>query len=199
METLIQYLLLDKSYMERPNFEGAKYVMSPPLREKHNKEVLWHGLQQGVISTVATDHAPFDMEQKRMGEKDFRLIPNGIPGIEDRVRLLYTYGVAEGRISLQQFVELASTNAAKIFGLYPQKGVLAVGSDADIVVYDPEPEEEISASRHHMNVDYNGFEGFRVKGRCHLVFVRGHLQVREGRFVGKRGVGQLLRRPCLYR
>ncbi|RME82579.1 MAG: dihydropyrimidinase [Planctomycetota bacterium] len=199
VETLIQFLLLDKTYAECPNFEGAKYVMSPPLREKKNQDVLWKALAGGLVSTVATDHAPFDTEQKKMGKDNFCLIPNGIPAIEDRVRMLYTYGVAENRISLNQFVQVASTNAAKIFGLFPKKGCLAVGSDADIVVYDPSYEGTISAQTHHMNIDYSAFEGFKVKGRCSLVTVRGEIQVRDGEFVGKKGIGQFLPRKGIYK
>lgn len=196
VETLIQYLLLDKTHAELPNFEGAKYVMSPPLRDKRNQALLWAGLQNGIISTLATDHAPFDLAQKRMGKDNFTLIPNGIPSLEDRVRMLYTHGVAAGRLTLQRFVEVASTAAAKIFGLFPKKGTIQIGSDADLVVFDPKFEGTLSAKTHHMNIDYNPFEGFPVKGRCKAVTVRGMVQVRDGEFVGKAGVGQLLRRSA---
>src|SRR5260370_24519952 len=138
VETLIQYLVLDKSYAERPNFEGAKYVMSPPLRDARNQAVLWNGLSSGLVNTVATDHAPFDFKtQKPMGKDDFTKIPNGIPSLEERVNLLYTHGVCGGRLDLNQLVDTGSTQAAKLFGLYPRKGTIAVGSDADLVVYDP--------------------------------------------------------------
>lgn len=194
VETLIGYLLLDKTYAERPNFEGAKYVMSPPIREKENQEVLWSALSGGHIATIGTDHAPFDTEQKKMGKDNFCLIPNGIPAIEDRVRLLYTYGVCEDRLSLNRFVEVASTNAAKIFGLFPKKGTIQLGSDADLVVFDPSYEGTISAKTHHMNMDYSAFEGMKVKGQCSAVTVRGQVQVRDGEFVGKKGIGRLLKR-----
>jgi dihydropyrimidinase len=194
VETLIQHLLLDKSYAERPNFEGANFVMSPPLREAYNQDVLWEGFANGLISTLGSDHAPFNTEQKKMGEDNFCLIPNGIPSLEDRVRMFYTHGVEEGRIDLHQFVETASTNAAKIFGLFPYKGTIQPGADADLVVYDPDYEGTISAKTHHMNIDYNPFEGMAVKGRCSAVTVRGMVQVEDGEFVGDKTRGQLLRR-----
>ncbi|MBX7137065.1 MAG: dihydropyrimidinase [Oligoflexia bacterium] len=194
VETLIQYLLLDMSYAERPNFEGAKYVMSPPLRNKSNQAVLWAALKNGVISTLATDHAPFDTKQKLMGKDNFCLIPNGIPSLEERVKMLYTYGVAEGRLDLNRFVDVASTQAAKIFGLFPKKGTIQLGSDADLVVYDPKWHGTVSAKTHHMNLDYSAFEGFAVKGRCSAVTVRGKLQVKDGEFCGAKGIGQFLKR-----
>lgn len=197
IETLITYLLLDKTYAERPNPEGAKYVMSPPLRDKKNQPLLWHALQSGMISTIGTDHAPFDTTQKMMGKDNFCLIPNGIPAIEDRVRMLYTYGVRQGRLDMCRFVEVASTQVAKTFGLFPRKGTIQVGSDADLVVYDPDYEGTITAKKHHMNVDYSAFEGFAVKGRCAAVTVRGNIQVRDGEFVGKKGLGQFLKREPL--
>jgi dihydropyrimidinase len=194
VETLIQYLLLDKTAAERPNFEGAKFVMSPPLREKENQAILWSALQNGLISTLATDHAPFDTTQKKMGKDNFCLIPNGIPSLEDRVRMLFTNGVCTGKLDINRFVEVASTQAAKLFGLFPKKGTIQIGSDADLVIYDPKFEGKISAASHHMNIDYNPFEGFPVKGRCKAVTVRGHVQVRDGEFVGKKGIGRLLKR-----
>ncbi len=194
VESLIQHLLLDKSYAERPDFEGANFVMSPPLREKHNQDVLWDGFKHGFVSTLGSDHAPFDTEQKKMGKDDFTLIPNGIPSLEDRVRMFYTHGVETGRINLHRFVYAASTAAAKIFGLFPRKGTIQLGSDADLVVYDPEHRDTISADTHHMNIDYNPFENFDVHGRCDLVTVRGNIQVREGEFVGETGIGRLLKR-----
>jgi dihydropyrimidinase len=196
IETLITYLLLDKTYAERPNFEGAKYVMSPPLRDKKNQPILWNALESGLISTVGTDHAPFDTTQKSMGKDNFCLIPNGIPALEDRVRMLYTYGVCQGRLGINRFVEVASTEVAKIFGLFPRKGTIQIGSDADLVVYDPAYSSTISAKTHHINVDYNPFEGFAVKGRCAAVTVRGHIQVRDGEFVGQKGIGQFLKREA---
>ena len=194
-ETLIQYLLLDKTYAERPDFEGAKYVMSPPLRDKSNQDVLWNGLRDGVISTLATDHAPFDFAtQKRMGEGDFTRIPNGIPSLEDRVNAFYTYGVKRGRLDLHRFVDSASTQAAKLFGLFPRKGALQPGSDADLVIYDPSYHGTISARTQTMNVDYNPFEGMAIEGRPHVVTVRGQVAVRDGKFVGQAGRGQFLHR-----
>ena len=195
VETLIQFLLLDKTYAEKPNFEGAKYVMSPPLRDAPNQPVLWNGLKTGQVSTVATDHAPFDFAgQKDMGKDNFTLIPNGIPSLEDRVNLLYTHGVSEGRLTLNQFVDVASTQAAKLFGLYPRKGGIQLGSDADLVVYDPHYRGKISAETHHLNIDYSAFEGWEVKGRPSVVTVRGKVQAQDGNFIGEQNRGQLLRR-----
>ncbi len=195
IETLIQYLLLDMTYAERPDFEGAKYVMSPPLRDKANQDLLWNGLRQRFISTLATDHAPFDFAaQKTMGKDDFTLIPNGIPALEDRVNLLYTHGVATGRLDLQTFVDCASTQAAKIFGLYPQKGTIQPGADADLVIYDPAYRGKISATTHTINTDYSAFEGWQIEGRPSVVTVRGEVAVRDGEFVGTVGRGQRVRR-----
>jgi dihydropyrimidinase len=195
VETLIQFLLLDKSYTALPGFEGAKYVMSPPLRDRSNQPVLWHGLATGQISTVATDHAPFDfVGQKDMGRNNFTRIPNGIPSLEDRVNLLFTHGVQSGRIDIHRFVDVASTQAARIFGLFPRKGTIQLGADADLVVYDPDSRGTISARTHHLNVDYNAFEGWQIEGRPTDVTVRGKVQVRDGEFVGQFGHGQLLRR-----
>jgi dihydropyrimidinase len=195
VETLIQYLLLDRTDAERPNFEGAKAIMSPPLRDRKNQEVLWSGLRQGLISTLATDHAPFDFAtQKIMGRGDFTRIPNGIPSLEDRINLFYTHGVNGGRIDLHQFVETASTKAAKIFGLFPRKGTIQLGSDADLVVYDPDYRGKISARNHQMNLDYNCFEGFEIEGRPHIVTVRGKVSARDGKFVGEAGHGRFLSR-----
>lgn len=195
IETLIQYLLLDRTDAEKPDFEGAKAVMSPPLRDKKNQPVLWNGLRQGLISTLATDHAPFDFaRQKTLGRDDFTKIPNGIPSLEDRINLYYTYGVARGRMDLHRFVETASTEAAKIFGLFPRKGTIQPGSDADLVIYDPAYRGRISARTHQMNLDYNSFEGFEIEGRPDVVTVRGEVAVRQGQFVGKTGRGRLLQR-----
>jgi dihydropyrimidinase len=194
VETLIQYLLLDKSWAERPDFDGAKFVMSPPLRDRANQAALWNGLASGLVQTLATDHAPFDTTQKQMGKNDFTKIPNGIPALEDRVRMFYTHGVATGRIDIHRFVELCSTQAAKIFGMFPKKGAIQPGADADLVVYDPAYTGTISAKTHHMNIDYNPFEGWPVKGRCDAVTVRGNVQVIDGEFVGKKGIGQFLQR-----
>jgi len=197
VEAVIPHLVLDKSYAQRPDFEGAKYVMSPPLRTVEDQRALWRGLARGLVDTVGTDHAPFDVEQKAMGREAFTQIPNGMPAIEDRVNLLYTYGVSRGDLTLERFVEVASTNAAKLFGLYPRKGTIAVGSDADIVVYDPTYRGAISAQTHKMNVDYSAFEGMEIDGRPSVVTVRGKVAVRDGEFVGDPGRGRLLRRKPL--
>ena len=198
VETVIPYLIIDDTYAQKPDFEGAKYVMSPPVRSKEHQAFLWKALADGRIDTVATDHAPFDfVGQKDMGHpacgSDFTKIPNGIPSIEERVKLLYTYGVCENKISLNQFVALASTNTAKIFHL-PNKGDIAEGADADLVIFDPEYRGTITAKSQEMNVDYSGFEGVAIKGRPETVTVRGKVQVRDGKFVGDQTHGKLLRR-----
>jgi len=195
IETLIQYLTLDKTYAERPNFEGAKYVMSPPLRDARNQAVLWHGLRDGLIQTVATDHAPFDFQrQKPMGRDDFTKIPNGIPSLEERINLLYTYGVKAGKIDLPTLVNIASTAVAKQFDLFPRKGAIQPGADGDLVVFDPDYRGTISAETQSMNVDYSAFEGWPIEGRPSLVTVRGQVAVREGKFCGRSGRGQFLHR-----
>ncbi|RYD35735.1 MAG: dihydropyrimidinase [Verrucomicrobiaceae bacterium] len=196
VETLIQYLLIDKTWAERPAFEGMKYVMSPPLREASNQPVLWHALRSGLVSTVATDHAPFDFHSQKiaLGKDDFTKIPNGIPAIEDRVNLLYTHGVKRGRLDLQTFVAAASTNAAKLFGLFPRKGTIAPGSDADLVIYDPEHRGTITAAAQTQNLDYNAFEGWEIEGRPSVVTVRGRVVVRDGTFIGEPGRGRRLKR-----
>ncbi len=195
IETLIQYLVLDKTWAERPDFEGAKYVMSPPLRDASNQAVLWNGLQSGLVQTVGTDHAPFDFAtQKPMGRDDFTRIPNGIPSIEDRINLLWTHGVKTGRLTLQQFVAVASTNAAKIFDLWPRKGVIQPGADADLVLYDPSYRGTISAQTQTQAVDYNAFEGWPIEGRPAVVTVRGEVAVRDGTFCGTVGRGRFLER-----
>ncbi|MBI2814984.1 MAG: dihydropyrimidinase [Opitutae bacterium] len=195
VETLIQYLTLDKTYAEKPNFEGAKYVMSPPLRDARNQSVLWNGLRDGLIQTVATDHAPFDFEkQKPMGKADFTKIPNGIPSLEERVNLLYTYGVKTGKIDLHTFVNAASTQVAKLFDLFPRKGCIQPGADADLVVFDPDYRGTISAKTQSMNVDYSAFEGWKLEGRARDVTVRGAVAVRDGKFVGEPARGRFLQR-----
>jgi len=195
IETVIPYLVLDKTYAEQPNFEGAKYVMSPPIRDKRNQPVLWNGLRNRLISTVGTDHAPFDfVDQKTMGKDDFTRIPNGIPSVENRIQLLYTHGVVTGQIDLNTFVDCGSTQAAKLFGLYPRKGTIQIGSDADLVIFDPEHTGTISAASQQMNVDYSAFEGWEIKGRAETVLVRGEIQVRNGEFAGTIGRGQFLQR-----
>jgi dihydropyrimidinase len=195
VETVIPYLVCDKTDAERPDFEGAKYVMSPPLRERRHQDALWHALRAGHIDTVATDHAPFDFhQQKEMGRGDFTKIPNGIPSIEDRVHLLYTHGVSTGRLDLNRFVQVASTAAAKLFGLFPKKGTIQPGADADLVVFDPNGRGVISARTQEMNVDYSAFEGWPIQGRVETVTVRGSVQVRDGKFVGKQDHGRMLKR-----
>ncbi len=194
VESVIPHFMLDKTYAERAGVEGMKHVMSPPLRAKHNQKALWTALAQGFIDTVATDHCPFDQEQKLLGKDAFTSIPNGIPGIEERVNLLYTYGVKGGILDLHRFVDSASTRAAKLFGLFPRKGTIAVGSDADLVIYDPNYRGVLSAKTQHVNCDYNGFEVMPIEGRPSVVTVRGKVQVRDGQFVGEKGRGQLLKR-----
>lgn len=198
IESVLPHFLLDKSFAERPGVEGMKHVMSPPLREKRNQGALWYGLSAGFIDTVGTDHCPFDTEQKLLGANAFTQIPNGIPGIEERVNLLYTYGVKKGALDIHKFVNAASTKAAKIFGLFPRKGTIAVGSDADLVIYDPTYRGLISAKTQHTNNDYNGFEGLEIEGRPAVVTVRGKVQVRDGAFVGERGRGSLIKREPMY-
>ena len=198
VESVIPHFMLDKSYAERKGVEGMKHVMSPPLRDKRNQMVLWNALAVGMIDTVGTDHCPFDTSQKMLGKDAFTNIPNGIPAIEDRVNLLYTYGVKRGPLDLHRFVEAASTKAAKIFGLFPRKGTIAVGSDADLVVYDPNSKSIIRAATQHVANDYNGFEGMEIEGRPVVVTVRGKVQVRDGKFVGERSRGQLIKREPTY-
>ena len=198
IESVIPHFMLDKTYAERQGVEGMKHVMSPPLRDKRNQKALWNALANGMIDTVGTDHCPFDTSQKLMGKDAFTNIPNGIPAIEDRVNLLYTYGVKRGPLDLHRFVEAASTKAAKIFGLFPRKGTIAVGSDADLVVYDPDSKSTITAAKQHVNNDYNGFEGMEIDGRPTIVTVRGKVQVRDGKFTGQRGIGKLLKRDPTY-
>jgi dihydropyrimidinase len=194
IESVLPHFLLDKTYAERPGVEGMKHVMSPPLRDKRNNGILWKALAAGAIDTVGTDHCPFDTEQKQLGEAAFTQIPNGIPGIEDRVNLLYTHGVARGKLDLNRFVDVASTQAAKLFGLFPRKGTIAVGSDADLVIYDTSYRGVVSAKTQSMNTDYNGFEGMPIEGRPSVVTVRGQVQVKDGKFVGDSKRGRLLRR-----
>ncbi|MDX8291312.1 dihydropyrimidinase [Metabacillus indicus] len=194
-ETCPQYLVLDQSYLEKPEFEGAKYVWSPPLREKKHQDVLWNAMKTGVLQTLGSDQCSFDFNgQKDLGKGDFTKIPNGGPIIEDRFSILFSEGVSKGRISLNQFVDLTSTKAAKLFGLYPKKGTIAVGSDADLVLFDPSAERTISASTHHMAVDYNAFEGMEVKGVPVSVLSKGEFVVRDRQFAGKAGTGQYIKR-----
>lgn len=194
VETCPQYLLLDDSVYEKPDFEGAAYVMSPPIRPKGHQDYLWNALSTGAIQHVATDHCPFTMQQKAAGKDDFRKIPNGAAGIENRMNLLYSYGVAKKRITLQQYVDVTSTQAAKIFGLYPKKGAIAVGSDADLVLYDPKGTSKISAKTHHQRVDRNIFEGFELEGKVATTVVNGRVQWQDGDLRVERGAGRYLKR-----
>jgi dihydropyrimidinase len=202
-ETCPQYLLLSlednmlNDDMTDKGWEGAKYVFTPPLREKRNQQKLWQGLRKDHLQVVSTDHCPFCFEdQKALGKDDFTKIPNGGPGIENRLQLLHHHGVGQGNLSLQRFVELVSAAPARIFGMYPKKGVLAPGSDADIVLWDERADHTISAATHHMRVDYSMFEGFKVRGNARDVYSRGELIVSGGNFVGKPGRGQYLRRQA---
>ena len=194
-ETCPQYLYLSLENMDEPGFEGAKYVFTPPLREKWHQEKLWQGLKHDHLQVVSTDHCPFCFEdQKALGKGDFTKIPNGGPGIEHRMSLIYSGGVGKGRFNINRFVEMVSTAPAKIFGLYPQKGTIAIGSDADLVVFDPNREHTISAKTHHMRVDYSMFEGITVKGMPDVVLSRGRVLVQDGKFHGKAGGGQFVKR-----
>ena len=194
-ETCPQYLYLSLENMDAPGFEGAKYVFTPPLREKWNQEKLWDGLKRDHLQVVSTDHCPFCFkEQKEMGKDDFTKIPNGGPGVEHRMSLIYSGGVAGGRFSVNRFVELVSTTPAKLFGLYPRKGTIAVGSDADLVIFDPKRKHTISAATHHMRVDYSMFEGIEVTGTTDVVLSRGRVVVEKDKFLGKAGQGEFLRR-----
>ena len=194
-ETCPQYLYLSLENMEAPGFEGAKYVFTPPLREKWNQEKLWNGLKRDHLQVVSTDHCPFCFkEQKELGRDDFTKIPNGGPGVEHRMSLIYSGGVAGGRFSANRFVELVSTTPAKLFGLYPHKGTIAVGSDADLVIFDPKRKHTISAKTHHMRVDYSMFEGIEVTGMPDAVLSRGNVVVEGDKFFGRAGQGQFLRR-----
>ncbi len=197
-ETCPQYLLLDVDDYDQPGFDGAKFVLTPPLREKWNQEELWKGLRGDALNAISTDHCPFCLkEQKELGREDFSKIPNGGPGVENRMSLIYHYGVGKGFIDLNRFVELTSTAPAKIFGLFPKKGTIAVGSDADIVIFDPNHEETISyynARTHHMNIDYNAYEGFTVKGFTETVISRGKMVVDKGEYLGRPGDGRFVKR-----
>ena len=193
VETCTQYLLLDASLYEN-DAEGAKWVMSPPLREKKDQEALWSGINQGLIQTVGTDHCPFLWEQKLMGKDDFSKIPNGHPAIEHRMELLFSEGVDKGKISLSKFVAVTATNAAKIFGMYPKKGTIAIGSDADIVILNPRTKHTISAKTHHMHCDYSGYEGRKVTGKIETVLLRGKVAISEGKCLLSPGHGQFIKR-----
>jgi dihydropyrimidinase len=194
-ETCTQYFFIDYEYLEKPNFEGAKYVYTPPPRDKSNQDVLWNAVRTDVLSAVSTDHCAFRWDtQKTLGKDDFSKIPNGGPGIENRLHMVHEFGVRAGRISLNRMVELLATNPAKLFGLYPRKGTIAVGSDADIVVFDPDKKLTLSASTHHSKVDYNLFEGTTVTGSPEVVLLRGNVLVENDELVASPGIGQFVRR-----
>jgi dihydropyrimidinase len=194
-ETCPQYLFIDESYLDQPDFEGGKYIYTPPPRPKENQEHLWKALGADVLSVVSTDHCPFNWpEQKGLGKDDFSKIPNGGPGIENRLHLLHEFGVRTGRFTMNRLVELTSTNVARHFGLYPRKGTIAPGSDADIVVWDPEKKLTISAATHHSNVNYSLYEGTEVQGAPEVVLVRGQLIVEGDELVAQPGAGQFLKR-----
>lgn len=193
VETCIQYLILDASLYEK-DFEGARWVMSPPLRQPKDQDTLWAGINQGLVQVVATDHCPFKWEQKLMGKDDFSKIPNGHPAIENRMELLYSEGVHTGKISLNKYVEVACTNPAKIFGMFPRKGTLSPGSDADIVIFDPNETHTLSAASHHMNVDYSAYEGWPVTGKVKMVILRGQVAIDNGRCLLQKGYGKFIKR-----
>ncbi len=193
-ETCPQYLFLSYDNYEEPGFEGSKYVMSPPLRMKDTQDRLWRGLAGNDLQAISTDHCPFCMKEKHLGDGDFSKIPNGAPGVETRMSLVYDGGVRTGKISMNRFVELTSTSPAKIFGLFPKKGTIAPGSDADIVIFDPNGTQTLSAKTLHMNVDYNPYEGREVTGVTHTVLSRGKVVIDAGNFVGKAGAGLFIKR-----
>lgn len=194
-ETCTQYFFIDESMMEAPNWEGAKYIYTPPPRPKEHQEHLWKAIQNDVLSAVSTDHCPFNWpEQKGINGQEFQVVPNGGPGIENRLHMLWTFGVGTGRITPNRFVELVSTNIAKLFGLYPRKGTIAPGSDADIVVWDPNKKLTISAATHHTNVNYNLFEGTEVTGAPEVVLVRGQVIIENDKLVAEPGAGQFIKR-----
>lgn len=194
-ETCPQYLMLDQTYLEKPNFEGAKYVWSPPLRPQVHQDALWTALKNGQLQTLGSDHCSFNFKgQKELGLGDFSKIPNGGPCIEDRFSILFSEGVLKGRITLNQFVDIVSTRSAKLFGLFPKKGTIAVGCDADIVIFDPQATRVISSETHHMNVDYNPFEGLEITGEPVTVLSRGEFVIRDKQFVGAPGSGRFVKR-----
>ncbi len=194
-ETCTQYFFIDERFLERPGFEGAKYVYTPPPRDEADQAVLWDAVASDVLSVVSTDHAVFNFaDQKTLGRDDFSKIPNGGPGLENRLQMMHEFGVRAGRISLKRMVELLSTNPAKLFGLYPRKGTIAVGADADLVVFDPEKRVTISASTHRSRVDYNLYEGTEVVGSPELVLLRGTVVVENDELVVTPGIGRYVAR-----
>ncbi len=203
-ETCVQYMFLTAKDLDRPGNEGAKFVCSPPIRTEKDQEVLWGALRDGTLQAVSTDHCPFWYEGgvngrlagKELGKGDFSKIPNGLPVIEDRQMIMWHHGVNGGHFSPNRFVELTATNPAKIFGMYPRKGTISVGADADIVLWDPKARHTISAKTHHMNTDYNIFEGYKVKGKPTQVFVRGHQVVDGDTWLGSQGQGKFIKREA---
>jgi dihydropyrimidinase len=194
-ETCTQYFFVDQTFLERPNFEGAKYVYTPPPRDKANQEILWNAVRTNVLQAISTDHCAYLFEgQKDAGRDDFSQIPNGGPGLENRLQMIHHFGVGGGHITLNRMVELLATNPAKLFGLYPKKGTLAVGSDADVVVFDPAKQVTISAATHHSRSDYNLYEGTQVTGSPEVVLLRGSVLVENDRLVAQPGSGQFIRR-----
>jgi dihydropyrimidinase len=195
VEAVIPHLVLDKTYAERPEFEGAKFVMSPPLRDAEEHDALWNGVVNGEVLTIGTDHAPFNFHgQKDMGKEAFTLIPNGIPSIQERVDLVHTYGVCSGKIDMRTMVNVCSTNVAKTFNMYPRKGALQVGSDADIVIYDSEFRGTFKHEDGLSKIDYSGYEGMERKGRADVVLLRGKVVAKQGKFVGTVGAGEYIPR-----
>ncbi len=192
-ETCVQYLVLDASVYNK-GIESAKWVMSPPIREKKDQTALWTAVNQGVIQTVATDHCPFMWDEKLRGKDDFSKIPNGAPGIEHRLDLMYSEGVAKHKITLNKFVDLTSTSSAKIFGMFPQKGTIAVGSDADIVIFDTEKKHTISAQTHHHHCDYSAYEGHELTGKCETVIMRGKVSIQNDKVLINKGYGKYIKR-----
>lgn len=197
-ETCTQYLFLDETCYDQPDFQGAKYVFTPPLVHKSNIDALWKGLKLGYLQEVSTDHCPFNFKgQKELGRGDFTKIPNGGPGVEDRLSLVYDGAVVKRGFSLNKWVEITSTASAKMFGMFPKKGTIAVGSDADIVLFDPNVERTLSAKTHHMNCDYSLFEGWKIKGEPVTVLSRGKVIIDKGKYLGTPGEGKFLKRgPC---
>ena len=196
-ETCTQYFFIDYTHLERPNFEGAKYVYTPPPRSQENQEILWHAVRSDILSVVSTDHCAFLWDgQKSLGKDDFSKIPNGGPGLENRLHMIHEFGVRTGRITLNRMVELLSTSPAKLFGLYPRKGTIAPGSDADVVIFDPERQHLISAATHHSRVDYNLYEGTEVTGSPEIVLLRGTVLVENGELVAGPGVGRFVERAA---
>lgn len=197
-ETCPQYLILDKGKYKLDNNEGLKYIMSPPLREKYNCEELWNGINEGYIQTIATDHCPFSFSKdKQLGKDDFTKCPNGAPGVEERIPLIFSEGVMKGKISINKFVEVCSTNPAKLFGLYPKKGTIQVGSDGDLVIIDYNKEKVLTANKLHSNVDYTAYEGIKVKGYPIFTISKGKIIYKNGEFIGKKGMGRFIKRKKL--